>query len=82
MYAHDPAGDHHLLVGVWPRRGPIPLWAHRLGQVSPGYERRLDRCWHEQAWRRLARDARGRFLATLPWWSWPQPVLYRWDGRP
>ena len=35
----------------------------------------------EQAWRRLARDARGRFVGVMPWWSWPQPVLYRWDGQ-
>lgn len=53
----------------------------RLGFVSAGYERRLERCSHEQAWRRLARDASGRFLGVMPWHRWPQPVLYRWDGQ-
>ena len=79
VYAHS--GNHHLLVGVWSKREPIPAWADRLGRVSPGYERRLERCYDEQAWRRLARDARGRFVGVMPWWSWPQPVLYRWDGQ-
>ena len=71
VYAHSPDDHHHLLVGVWPRRGPVPSWADRLGRVPAGYERRLDRCWHEQVERRNP-DA--------PWWTWPQPVLYRWDG--
>jgi len=82
VYAHDPANHHHLLVGVWPRRGRVPSWASRLGQVSEGWERRRDRCAAEQAWRREARDGAGRFVGLRPWWQWPQPVLYRWDGQP
>jgi hypothetical protein len=73
VYAHDPDGYHHLLVGVWPRRGPIPRWAPRLGSVSAGYERRLERCWREQA---------GRRNPDVPWWQRPQPVVYSWDGQP
>ncbi|HEY1168820.1 MAG TPA: hypothetical protein VGE81_07605 [Candidatus Limnocylindrales bacterium] len=79
IYAHDPADRFHLLVGCWPRRGPEPAWASRLGFVSAGWERRLDRLRREQRWRREARDAHGRFLALLPWWRWPQPIPYSWE---
>lgn len=82
VYAHSPDGHHHLLVGVWGKRDPRPVWADRLGQVSAGWERRLDRCDHEQASRRMARDERGRWLGLMQWWRWPQPVVYRWDGQP
>jgi hypothetical protein len=82
VYAHSPDGHHHLLVGCWSRREPRPAWADRLGYISLGYERRQLRCWHEQAWRREARDERGRFLAALPWWRWGRPVVYRWEGQP
>ncbi len=71
VYAHDPSGRHHLLVGVWSKRDPLPAWAGRLGRVSEGYQRRLERCYDEQVWST-------RPLA--PWWRWPAPTVYRWDG--
>jgi hypothetical protein len=71
-YAHSPDGHHHLLVGVWGRRDRRPLWADRLGRISEGYERRRDRCWCEQADRRNPDAA---------WWTWPLPVVYRWEGE-
>jgi catechol-2,3-dioxygenase len=82
VYAHSPDGHHHLIVGCWGKREPRPAWADRLGHVSEGYDRRQERCRDEQAWRRLARDDRGRFLGLMQWWRWPQPVVYRWDGQP
>jgi hypothetical protein len=82
IYAHDPEGRFHLLVGCWPRRDPDPAWARRLGFVSAGWERRMERCRRDQAWRRLARDVRGRFVGIAPWWAWRQPLPYRWDLHP
>jgi hypothetical protein len=82
-YVHAPGDGHHLIFGVWPRRAPAPAWAHRLGRASDGYLRRIDRLAVEQRWRRLARDARGRFVALLPWYRWPTPELYRFEpSRP
>lgn len=81
-YAHSPDGAWHFLLGVWSRAEPPPAWADRLGRPSDGYMRRLERCWRQQAWRRMFRDARGRFIVRLPWWRWPDPILYRWEQQP
>lgn len=78
-YVHSPDGDHHLILGVWDRTEPPPAWAGRLGRVSAGYVRRWDRRDRETRWRRLARDAGGRFLGLMQWWRWPGPELYSWD---
>lgn len=80
-YVHAPAGDHHLIFGVWARRAPAPSWADRLGQVSAGYRRRVERATFEQRWRRLARDPGGRFAFLLPWHrSLQVRRSYRFDG--
>lgn len=78
-YVHAPGDDHHLIFGVWPRRAPAPSWAQRLGRVSDGYQRRVERAAFEQRWRRMARDAGGRFAFLLPWYRWPTPEVYRFE---
>lgn len=75
-YVH--LGDQHYLVGVWDRRDPAPAWAPRLGRLSCGYQRRLDRLERTQRWRTMARDRAGRFTIRLPWWRWPGVRAYSW----
>lgn len=79
VYVHAPGGVH-LIFGVWPRRSPAPPWADRLGMASAGYLRRVDRRTAEQAWRRMARDLAGRFSHRLPWYHWPAPAAYTFEG--
>lgn len=76
-YVHSPDDTLHLILGVWPRRGTRPSWANRLGGWSAALGRRFDRLAIEQRWRRLERDAGGRFARLLPWYHWPTPALYR-----
>lgn len=78
-YVHSPDGELHLIMAVWDRREPPPVWADRLGAASEGYWRRLYRITAEQRWSRLARDARGRFLGLMQWWRWPAVRAYRWE---
>lgn len=82
-YVHSPDDKLHLIFGVWPRRGMRPSWANRLGGWSAALGRRFDRLVIEQRWRRLERDAFGRFGRLLPWYRWPTPALYRFEpSRP
>ncbi len=74
VYAHDPENQHHLILGCWGKRDPAPAWACRLGHVSAGYQRRLERCFDEQVWANRNPDA--------PWWTYGQPRVYRWDRQP
>ena len=57
------------------------LTVHRLGRVSDGYRRRVDRLARETRHRELARIA-GRFAGRLPWWRVPPVRAYRWDPAP
>lgn len=81
-YVHSPAGRHHLILGVWGRREPAPVWADRLGRASEGYLRRADRLPRETRSRLFLRDELGRFVARLPWWRVRPPRVYRHEPVP
>lgn len=78
-YVHTPDHRVRLITAVWDRGERPPAWADRLGRLSDGYIRRADRLTIGQRWRRLARDARGRFLGRMQWWRWPLATVYRGD---
>lgn len=78
-YVHDGAGLHWILA-VRDRGEPAPF-PGRLGRVSDGYRRRVDRLARETRHRELARIA-GRFAGRLPWWRVPPVRAYSWDPEP
>lgn len=77
VYLHGDA--LYVIAGAWD--GPPPPWAPRLGAVSAGYLRRLDRCERDQHSRWMLRDRLGRFFTRLPWWRVPGAVVYRHEPR-
>ena len=78
-YVHDGLGLRWVLA-VRDRGEPAPF-AGRLGRVSDGYRRRLERLARETRHLEMAR-VRGRFAGRLPWWRVPPVRAYRWDPEP
>ena len=72
-YAHSSTDGLHLLFGVWSRREKPPAWAGRLGRVSDGYLRRVER----------RSIGAGDASELLPWWRRPKIGAYNFeDARP
>jgi hypothetical protein len=76
-YIHD--GELHVIAGAW--NGRAPTWAPRLGDVSDGYRRRLERCERRQVGRWMVRDRLGRFFRRRSWWQVPGALVYRHEPR-
>ena len=78
-YVHDGGGLHWILAVR--DRGEGDPFPGRLGRVSDGYRRRLERLARETRHLEMAR-VRGRFAGRLPWWRVPPVRAYRWDPEP